>query len=169
MVGGGSTEQTPPRRVPATDRVSVGRGAWRLQEKLAADPDGNEQRTPKRGRITPPDQPMTRSMTQSAVNDPEPSAFLKAMFFFRQAEKAEASVAHVSVAKPPPKRLMTSMPAPGLPPSKMVPLGMPPPGMPPAVEGRLRPPKRLMTMPAPGMPPTKMVSLGMPPPGMPPG
>ena len=169
--GGGSTEQTPPRRVPATDRVSVGRGAWRLQEKAAANPDANEQRVPKRGRpITPPDRPMTRSMTQSAANDPEPSAFLKAMFFFKEAEKAErASVAHVSVAKPPPKRLMTSMPAPGMPPSKMVPLGMPPPGMPPAVEGRLRPPKRLMSMPAPGMPPMKMVSQGMPPPGMPPG
>ena len=30
---------------------------------------------------------MTRSMTQSAANDPEPSAFLKAMFFFKEAEK----------------------------------------------------------------------------------
>ena len=98
--GGGSTEQTPPRRVPATDRVSVGRGAWRLQEKAAAAPDANEQRVPKRGRpITPPDRPMTRSMTQGAVNDPEPSAFRRAMSFFKEAEKAErSSVAHVSVA-----------------------------------------------------------------------
>merc|ERR1719506_3047185 len=40
---------------------------------------------------------------------------------------------------------------------------MPPPGMPPAVEGRLRPPKRLMTMPPAGMPPSGTVPPGMPP------
>ena len=147
MVGAsGSTDHKQPRRAPATDRVSQGRGAWRQQENLtldqpkpSADPDWHKQRVPKRTRpLTPPER------SANAPNAPESPAFLKAMFFFRDADKA--SVAHVGVAKRP-----MSMPPPGMPPSRKVPLGMPPPGMPP-----------------PGMPPPGMPPPGMPPPGMPP-
>ena len=125
MVGGGSTEHKPRCRVPATDRVSQGRGAWRLQEKLtldqskpSADPDWNKQRAPKRTRpLTPPERPV------NVPNAPESPAFLKAMLRVGEA-----------------KRPMT-MPPPGMPPSRMVPPGLPPPGLPPA-KGRL-PPSRL--------------------------
>jgi len=135
MVGGGSTEHKPRCRVPATDRVSQGRGAWRLQEKLtldqskpSADPDWNKQRAPKRTRpLTPPERPV------NVPNAPESPAFLKAMFFFRDADKA--SVAHVGEAKRP-----LTMPPPGMPPSRMVPPRLPPPGLPPAKE-RLPPPR----------------------------
>lgn len=133
--GGGSTEHKPRCRVPATDRVSQGRGAWRLQEKLtldqskpSADPDWNKQRAPKRTRpLTPPERPV------NVPNAPESPAFLKAMFFFRDADKA--SVAHVGEAKRP-----LTMPPPGMPPSRMVPPRLPPPGLPPAKE-RLPPPR----------------------------
>lgn len=134
--GGGSTEHKPRCRVPATDRVSQGRGAWRLQEKLtldqskpsADDPDWNKQRAPKRTRpLTPPERPV------NVPNAPESPAFLKAMFFFRDADKA--SVAHVGEAKRP-----LTMPPPGMPPSRMVPPRLPPPGLPPAKE-RLPPPR----------------------------
>ena len=124
MVGGGSTEHKPRCRVPATDRVSQGRGAWRLQEKLtldqskpSADPDWNKQRAPKRTRpLTPPERPV------NVPNAPESPAFLKAMLRVGEA-----------------KRPMT-MPPPGMPPSRMVPLGLPPQGLPPAKE-RLPPPR----------------------------
>lgn len=66
-------------------------------------------------------------------NAPESPAFLKAMFFFRDADKA--SVAHVGEAKRP-----LTMPPPGMPPSRMVPPRLPPPGLPPAKE-RLPPPR----------------------------
>ena len=127
MVGGGSTEHKPRCRVPATDRVSQGRGAWRLQEKLtldqskpSADPDWNKQRAPKRTRPhTPPERPV------NVPNAPESPAFLKAMLRVGEA-----------------KRPMT-MPPPGMPPSRMVPPGLPPPGLPPP------------GLPPPGLPPAK--------------
>lgn len=136
MVGAsGSTDHKQPRRAPATDRVSQGRGAWRQQENLtldqpkpSADPDWHKQRVPKRTRpLTPPERPV------NVPNAPESPAFLKAMLRVGEA-----------------KRPMT-MPPPGMPPSRKVPLGMPPLGMPP------------LGMPPLGMPPPGMPPPGMPP------
>jgi hypothetical protein len=154
VAGGGSTDHKPPRRAPATDRVSQGRGAWRLQEKLtldqskpSADPDWNNQGSPKR--IRPPLIPPKRPL--NAPNAPESPAFLKAMFFFREADKA--SVAPFGPARRPMTVPPAGMPPAGMPrerdaypvsvsrmvPPIMPPPRMPPPGMPPAKE-RLPPP-----------------------------